>query len=273
VTHHTGTDFLTMNLQCAALQSGTGQVELTDSERRPLVQGLKDPRGDPIPPTLDCGQGVPVKIPYFAFLLVMVATTFYQQRQMQKVAPPGSTNSQQQALFKLMPLMFGIFGVSFPAGLVVYWTTSNLWQIGQQYVMLRLGHIGPEARPTEPKPARSGFVAGLLARMEQQREQARDPRPRRGAPKDGPKGPRPSQPRSGSGKSTPKKGTAKRPRPSSDGKSTPKPTKGTGDAPASGEGTAPGPPTSGDGKPGGGTQQQPGTGGSSAGSRKKRPKR
>ena len=135
--------------------------------------GLTDPEGNPIPPKLDCGEGIPPKIPYFVILLVMVGTTFYQQRQMQKVAPPGATNPQQQALFKIMPLMFGIFGVSFPAGLISYWTTSNFWQIGQQHVMLRLGHIGPNARPTAPKPkSRTGLLGGLMARMDAQRRPA-----------------------------------------------------------------------------------------------------
>ena len=64
--------------------------------------------------------------------------------------------------------MFGVFGISFPSGLVVYWTTSNLWQIGQQYVMLRLGHIGPNATPP-PVRTRAGWFSGLMARMEGQR--------------------------------------------------------------------------------------------------------
>ena len=166
----------------------------------------------------------------------MVGTTFYQQRQMQKVAPPGSTNPQQQALFKIMPLMFGIFGVSFPAGLISYWTTSNFWQIGQQHVMLRLGHIGPNARPTAPKPkSRTGLLGGLMARMDAQR--------------------RPSEGSGGNAGGSP--GGAK---PGSKGG-------GTGSKPAS-----PKKPSSGNGKPtGSNSQKKPG--GSSAGSRKKRPKR
>ena len=75
----------------------------------------------------------------------MIGTTFYQQRQMQKASPPGAASGQQQAILKLMPLMFGIFGFTFPAGLTLYWTVSNLWQIGQQYVLLKAGHIGPDA--------------------------------------------------------------------------------------------------------------------------------
>lgn len=233
-TQHTGTNFLTMNLQCSALQSGTGQVTLHDSAGKPLSPGLTDPEGNPLPPKLDCGEGIPVKIPYFAFLLVMVGTTFYQQRQMQKVAPPGATNPQQQALFKIMPLMFGIFGVSFPAGLVVYWTTSNFWQIGQQYVMLRLGHIGPNARPTAPKPrTRPGLLGGLMSRMDAQRglgERSGDDAGGTGDAKSGSKG--------GSAGSKP----------------------------------APKKPSSGNGKPTGSSSQKK-PGGSSAGSRKKRPKR
>ena len=235
-TLHTGTDFLTMNLQCSPLQSGTGQVTLHDSAGKPLKAGLTDQEGNPIPPRLDCGEGFPVKIPYFAMLLVMVGTTFFQQRQMQKVAPPGSTNPQQQALFKILPLMFGIFGVSFPAGLIVYWTTSNFWQIGQQHVMLRLGHIGPNARPTVPKAkSRSGLFGSLMSRMDAQRRlgegSGSDSGGSQGGAKSGSKG--------GSGGSKP---------------------------------AAPKKPSSGNGKPtGSNSQKKPG--GSSAGSRKKRPKR
>jgi hypothetical protein len=218
VTTHQNTDFLTMNLQCSGLQAGSGDVELTDSAGQPLVEGLQDVQGNAIPPTLDCGDSWPVKIPYFAFLALMVGTTFYQQRQMQKVSPPGSTNPQQQALFKIMPLMFGVFGVSFPAGLVVYWTTSNAWQIGQQYTMLRLGHIGPEAQaaPPKPKKARSGLLSGFMQRAADAQNQ-RDGQakggpkgstgstPSKGAPKGGAK-PTPKKPSGGSGSSKPNDG-------------------------------------------------------------------
>ena len=234
VTHHTGTDLITLNLQCAAIQSGTGAVTLQDSAGKPLAQGLEDPEGNAIPRTLDCGQGLGTKIPYFAFLLLMVGTTFYQQRQMQKVAPPGSTNPQQQALFKIMPLMFGVFGISFPAGLVVYWTTSNLWQIGQQHVMLRLGHIGPNARPAAPSGARRSWFAGMMARLDDQRR----------------------RPEGDAGRG--ERGDGAKPPPNL--------ARGS-------EKGRPGKPASGNGKPGSSGTKKPGSGGGSAGSRKKRPKR
>lgn len=168
VTTHQKTNFLTLNLQCSASQAGKQAVVL-NSERKPSSQ------------TLDCGSSATDKIPYFVLLAIMVGTTFYQQRQMQKASPAGAASGQQQAILKIMPLMFGIFGFTFPAGLTLYWTVSNLWQIGQQYALLKAGHIGPDAmerRMAEQRaknanqPARSG----LLARMQERADQARSSR-------------------------------------------------------------------------------------------------
>lgn len=45
-------------------------------------------------------------------------------------------NMNRQMMF-LMPIMTFIFGVSFPAGLTLYWAASTLFQVLQQYVFLR----------------------------------------------------------------------------------------------------------------------------------------
>ncbi len=123
-----GTNFLGTNLLCSSLQAGHGTVTVSDSHAA---------ANDPQAVHLDCGTGIPIRIPYFIFALLMFGTTWYQQRQMQNASPPGATSQQQQALTKFMPLMFGVFGFLFPAGLVIYWTVSNGWQIGQQYFMLK----------------------------------------------------------------------------------------------------------------------------------------
>ncbi len=178
-----------MNLQCSAAQSGT-QATISDSTRNPVKPDkpilYSDGTALPFQATtgdgkLPCGSKTVDKIPYFALLLFMVATTFYQQRQMQQASPPGAASGQQQAILKLMPLMFGIFGFTFPAGLTLYWTTSNLWQIGQQYVLLRAGHIGPDAMErriaenraksaNNPEPAKLGFMARMQQRAEQSQQ-------------------------------------------------------------------------------------------------------
>jgi YidC/Oxa1 family membrane protein insertase len=218
---HQNLGFLGMNLQCSAAQSGT-EAKVSGSDRKPIKPDtpILDADGNELPfdPTtgtggIPCGSNGTDKIPYFALLVFMVGTTFYQQRQMQKASPPGAASGQQQAILKIMPLMFGIFGYTFPAGLTVYWTVSNLWQIGQQYVLLRAGHIGPDAmerRLAEQraknanKPAKTGFIARMQERAEQAQrgrggESARKPKPSGGQKPSG-------TPRSASGKGPQPKG-------------------------------------------------------------------
>jgi YidC/Oxa1 family membrane protein insertase len=47
---------------------------------------------------------------------------------------------QQQLLF-LMPIMTGVIAFQFPAGLALYWITTTLFSIGQQYYISGLGGI------------------------------------------------------------------------------------------------------------------------------------
>jgi YidC/Oxa1 family membrane protein insertase len=51
------------------------------------------------------------------------------------------TDRTQRQIMLFMPLLFVIFVIRFPAGVLVYWVTTNLWTIGQQYVVKRT--IGP----------------------------------------------------------------------------------------------------------------------------------
>lgn len=116
------TQFLGLNLLCSASQGGGGEVELPPGQPQQLDRPL------------NCGGGFPVRIPYYLLLLAMVGTTFYQTWQMQRASPGG--NPQQQLIGRIMPVFMGFIGFTFPAGLVLYWTTTNLVQIGQQHFML-----------------------------------------------------------------------------------------------------------------------------------------
>jgi YidC/Oxa1 family membrane protein insertase len=51
----------------------------------------------------------------------------------------------QRKLMLLLPLFFVVIVISFPAGLLVYWITTNLWTMGQQYTVKRM--IGPPVPP------------------------------------------------------------------------------------------------------------------------------
>ena len=82
-------------------------------------------------------------LPFYLLVAVVVATGFYQQRQMTARMPPGSMNPQMQIVGKVFPAMIGLVSLSVPAGVVVYFAVSNLWQIAQQAVTFRAG--GPLA--------------------------------------------------------------------------------------------------------------------------------
>jgi YidC/Oxa1 family membrane protein insertase len=94
-----------------------------------------------------------------------------------------------------MPLMYGVWGFAFPAGLIVYWTTANGIQIAQQTLMLRAGHIGPEALERRMAEQRAKMAAndgkpqrkGIMAWMNEKAEQAQQQQPRAQKPQPGPK--------------------------------------------------------------------------------------
>jgi YidC/Oxa1 family membrane protein insertase len=72
--------------------------------------------------------------PYYIFPVVMAASMFWQQRMM----PTAGADPVQQKMFMFMPLIFLFSFLWSPSGLAVYWFTSNLMAIGQQYVTNRM---------------------------------------------------------------------------------------------------------------------------------------
>jgi YidC/Oxa1 family membrane protein insertase len=91
-------------------------------------------------------------------VLAMIATTFTTQKQlMSKNMPAASLEGpfaqQQKIMLYVLPLVFGIGGIAFPIGVLVYWTTSNLWTMGQQFYVIR-NNPAPNTPAFEAKAAR-----------------------------------------------------------------------------------------------------------------------
>ena len=84
--------------------------------------------------------------PYFVTPMLMGITMFVQQRMTPSVADPV-----QAKMMMFMPLMFTGMLMWAPSGLVLYWTASNLWAIGQQVLTNRL--IGPPPQHNVRPPA------------------------------------------------------------------------------------------------------------------------
>jgi YidC/Oxa1 family membrane protein insertase len=73
------------------------------------------------------------KDPYYILPIIMGITQFAQQWMM-----PATGSPAQRRVMMLMPLFFTVLFAGFPSGLVVYWLTNNLLQIGQQAFYNRL---------------------------------------------------------------------------------------------------------------------------------------
>src|SRR4051794_20071081 len=100
-----------------------------------------------------------VRILAAALVLSMTATTFLTQRQlMTKNMPPdaltGQYAQQQKMLLYVLPLVFAFGGIAFPIGVLIYWTTSNLWTMGQQFYVIR-NNPAPGTPPAAAKAARA----------------------------------------------------------------------------------------------------------------------
>ncbi len=68
-----------------------------------------------------------------------------------------TTDKTQRLIFLALPFVFVTFVIQFPAGLLVYWITTNLWTIVQQAIIRkRLGPLRPAGADT------GGGLAGLF---------------------------------------------------------------------------------------------------------------
>jgi YidC/Oxa1 family membrane protein insertase len=137
-------------------------------------------------------EGLVVALPFFLLIVLVAGTQWYQQRQIAgRRGADALVNPQQQMLQKVLPFIIVPFALSFPAGLVVYYVTSNLVRIGQQAVVTELERrhgprdvIIPESSspaspnqsaapktggPTTPRAA-SGRVTNPGARSHQRRK-------------------------------------------------------------------------------------------------------
>jgi len=100
--------------------------------------------------TITIVGGIPVEVPSststkivcVVMIILMSASTFTTQRQLMMKNMPASAldnpfAKQQKVLLYVMPLMFVFSGVTFAIGVLLYWLTTNLWSMGQQFYTIR----------------------------------------------------------------------------------------------------------------------------------------
>jgi YidC/Oxa1 family membrane protein insertase len=97
----------------------------------------------PLAASFTHSQGIlAVQIVAAFLVLAMTATTFTTQRQLMAKNMPadamtGPYAQQQKMLLYVLPVVFAVGGIAFPIGVLFYWTTSNLWTMGQQFYVIR----------------------------------------------------------------------------------------------------------------------------------------
>ena len=112
-----------------------------------------------------------VKVLAAILVVAMTATTFLTQRQLMMKNMPadaltGQYAQQQKMLLYVLPVVFAVGGIAFPIGVLIYWTTSNLWTMGQQFYVIR----------RNPAPGTPAFHA-KEQRDKERRERKGEPEP------------------------------------------------------------------------------------------------
>ncbi|HEX6249185.1 MAG TPA: membrane protein insertase YidC [Nocardioidaceae bacterium] len=110
-----------------------------------------------------------VRILAAVLVVAMTATTFLTQRQLMSKNMPadaltGPYAQQQKMLLYVLPLVFAVGGVAFPIGVLVYWTTSNLWTMGQQFYVIR-NNPAPGTPAAEAKLERDARKAARKGKL------------------------------------------------------------------------------------------------------------
>lgn len=108
--------------------------------------------GAPISATFLGSTNGTVKVVTVVLIIFMSVTTFTTQRQLMMKGMPKMDSSnnmmlqQQKIMLYAFPLIFAVSGVNFPIGVLIYWSTTNLWTWGQQFYVIK-------RNPTPGSPA------------------------------------------------------------------------------------------------------------------------
>lgn len=93
------------------------------------------------------GNQLSVWVLSIGMILAMTAAQFITQKQIMARSMPDEALAspylrQQKVILYSLPIVFGLGGIVFPIGVLIYWTTTNLWTMGQQFA-IRWDRMGP----------------------------------------------------------------------------------------------------------------------------------
>ena len=118
------------------------------------------------------------KIVTAALIVFMSATTFTTQRQLMVKGMPKMDSSnnmmlqQQKIMLYVFPIIFAISGVNFPVGVLIYWSTTNLWTLGQQFYVIKRNPTPGSPAYEELERKRAAKAGGSVANEIEASEEA-----------------------------------------------------------------------------------------------------
>jgi YidC/Oxa1 family membrane protein insertase len=122
--------------------------------------------GAPLSGTFLGSSDTTTKLITVSLILFMSATTFTTQRQLMVKGMPKMDSSnnmmlqQQKIMLYLFPVIFAVTGVNFPIGVLIYWSTTNLWTWGQQFYVIKRNPTpgSPAYEELQKKKASKGLI-------------------------------------------------------------------------------------------------------------------
>ncbi len=122
----------------AGTQAGIGPLDKTIASQVDQATLF----GAPLSSTFLHSPDLATKIVTVVLIILMSVTTFTTQRQLMMKNMPASAMDnpfaqQQKILLYVLPGIFAVSGVNFPIGVLLYWLTTNLWSMGQQFYVIR----------------------------------------------------------------------------------------------------------------------------------------
>jgi YidC/Oxa1 family membrane protein insertase len=102
--------------------------------------------------------------PYYILVILMVATMFLSTKL-------STTDPKQSKFMYILPVVFGFISWQFPAGILVYWVTTNVWSIGQQWIVNKIvkRDVGKGGKKEEEKEVLTREEITTIARKKKKR--------------------------------------------------------------------------------------------------------
>jgi YidC/Oxa1 family membrane protein insertase len=138
--------------------------------RQDICPSVNPPgRADPIP----CGNGGDAEFLFipdltnraYGYVLITLIVLYVGSQLLSTLLMATTTDKTQRRIFLALPFFFVLFVWQFPAGLLVYWITTNLWTIAQQAIVRK--RLGPLRPPGQEQESLSEMIGKLTGRHDE----------------------------------------------------------------------------------------------------------